>query len=50
MKKFFVLIVGCLLLLGVQWVFAEQKIRISIATGGTGGVYYIYGGGLADII
>ena len=50
MKKFFVLIVGCLLLLGVQWVLAEQKIRISIATGGTGGVYYIYGGGLADII
>jgi TRAP transporter TAXI family solute receptor len=50
MKKFFALIIGCLLLLGGQCIFAQQKIRISIATGGTGGVYYIYGGGLADII
>jgi TRAP transporter TAXI family solute receptor len=32
---------------------AEQrggKRRISIATGGTGGVYYVYGGGLAKVI
>jgi len=50
MKKFFLLIVGCLLLLGISFTSAQQKIRISIATGGTGGVYYIYGGGLADII
>jgi TRAP transporter TAXI family solute receptor len=45
---------GCLLLwaCGPQQV-AERggaKIRLSIATGGTGGIYYPYGGGIAKII
>jgi TRAP transporter TAXI family solute receptor len=31
-------------------VMAESKIRLSIATGGTGGVYYPYGGGMAAIL
>ena len=26
------------------------KLRISVATGGTGGVYYPYGGGIAKVI
>ncbi|MEW6267215.1 MAG: TAXI family TRAP transporter solute-binding subunit [Thermodesulfobacteriota bacterium] len=29
---------------------AQAKKRISIATGGTGGVYYPYGGGMANVI
>jgi TRAP transporter TAXI family solute receptor len=29
---------------------ADTKIRLSIATGGTGGVYYPYGGGMAAVI
>lgn len=28
----------------------ETKVTLSVATGGTGGVYYIYGGGLANVI
>lgn len=41
----------CLLLLGVpQQAFAQKTIRISFATGGTGGVWYPYGGVMANII
>ena len=29
---------------------AQQKVRLSIATGGTGGVYYPLGGGLANVL
>jgi TRAP transporter TAXI family solute receptor len=29
---------------------AQTKIRLSIATGGTGGVYYPYGGGMAAVL
>jgi uncharacterized protein len=29
---------------------ADTKIRLSIATGGTGGVYYPYGGGMAAVL
>jgi TRAP transporter TAXI family solute receptor len=29
---------------------AQQKVRLSIATGGTGGVYYPLGGGLASLL
>ncbi len=30
--------------------FAQEKINLSIATGGTGGVYYPMGGGLANVL
>jgi TRAP transporter TAXI family solute receptor len=30
--------------------FAQEKINISIATGGTGGVYYPMGGGMANVL
>ena len=30
--------------------FAGEKLRLSIATGGTGGVYFPYGGGLARVL
>jgi len=29
---------------------AQEKVNISIATGGTGGVYYPMGGGLANVL
>ena len=31
-------------------VWAQKTVRLSIATGGTGGVYYPMGGGMANII
>jgi uncharacterized protein len=36
-------------LLGVE-AFAQQQVNISIATGGTGGVYYPLGGGMANLL
>jgi len=30
--------------------FAQKQVRLSIATGGTGGVYYPLGGGMANVI
>src|SRR5688572_27784679 len=30
--------------------FAQEKINLSIATGGTGGVYYPLGGGMANVL
>ena len=47
-----------LLVFGIIWicvffaspVWAQKTVRLSIATGGTGGVYYPLGGGLANVI
>jgi TRAP transporter TAXI family solute receptor len=36
--------------LAVGTVMAAEKLRLSIATGGTGGVYYPYGGGIARLL
>ncbi len=33
-----------------SWSLAQTKTRLSIATGGTGGVYYPYGGGMAAVL
>ncbi|MGH8619479.1 MAG: TAXI family TRAP transporter solute-binding subunit [Burkholderiales bacterium] len=41
-----VLAAGTLLAAGA---FAQEKINLSIATGGTGGVYYPLGGGMANV-
>jgi len=49
-KLVIVLIPVIVILLGTQLASAQQKQRIVIATGGTGGVYYPYGGTLAEII
>jgi len=50
MKRFtiFLLIIG--LIIGVSSAWAQKKVRLSIATGGTGGVYYPYGGAIANVI
>ncbi len=36
--------------LGGQSLFAQSRLRMTIVTGGTGGVFYPYGGGLARIL
>src|SRR5512145_3321656 len=46
-------ILGCLLALlavMVAPVAAQEKVNLSIATGGTGGVYYPLGGGMANVL
>jgi len=41
---------GAMLLGSAGKVFAQSKKRISIATGGMGGVYFVIGGGIASIL
>src|ERR1700761_4921977 len=41
---------GAALALGSGAVLAQQQLNIGIATGGTGGVYYPLGGGMANIL
>lgn len=52
MRRILVLFVMlAIVFLGIQYADAQQKQqRLTIATGGTGGVYYPYGGTLAEII
>ena len=38
------------LVLSASFSWAQKSVRISIVTGGTGGVYYPLGGGMANII
>jgi len=45
-----VFLIGILLILSGSAGAQQDKKMISIATGGTGGVYYPYGGGIANII
>src|SRR6185436_8166456 len=51
MKRFITVLVAVIAAFGVAIAAAqEKKTRISIGTGGTGGVYYPLGGGLAALI
>lgn len=51
MKRFYSLILAVLILfVFIGFANAQEKVRISIATGGTGGVYYPFGGAIAEII
>jgi TRAP transporter TAXI family solute receptor len=51
MKRFIAVLVAVVAAFGVAMAGAqEKKTRISIGTGGTGGVYYPLGGGLAAMI
>ena len=50
MKRLMVLGVVVFLVLSVSSVWAQKQVRLSIATGGTGGVYYPMGGGMASIL
>ena len=51
MRRFIVLGVIITLVFGVSSAWAQKKeVRLSVATGGTGGVYYPMGGGMANIL
>jgi len=50
MRRLILLGVIILLVFGVSSVWAQKPVRLSIATGGTGGVYYPMGGGMASIL
>ena len=50
MRRAFILGVIVVLVFCVSSAWAQKTIRLSIATGGTGGVYYPLGGGMANII
>ena len=50
MRRLILLGVIILLVFGVSSVWAQKPVRLSVATGGTGGVYYPMGGGMASIL
>ena len=50
MRRLILLGVIVFLVFGVSSVWAQKPVRLSIVTGGTGGVYYPMGGGMASIL
>jgi hypothetical protein len=50
MRRLLILGVIVALIFSVSSAWAQKSVRLSIATGGTGGVYYPLGGGMANII
>lgn len=50
MRRLFLFTVISLLFFSFSSAWAQKTVRLSIATGGTGGVYYPMGGGMANIL
>jgi hypothetical protein len=50
MRRLFIFAVVSLLVFSFSSAWAQKTVRLSIATGGTGGVYYPMGGGMANIL
>lgn len=50
MRRLTVLVMILVFVFSFSSVWAQKTVRLSIGTGGTGGVYYPYGGGMANII
>jgi TRAP transporter TAXI family solute receptor len=50
MRRLFILGIILVLVFAVSSAWAQKTVRLSIATGGTGGVYYPLGGGMANIL
>jgi TRAP transporter TAXI family solute receptor len=50
MKRLWVLGIIFLFVFSLPSAWAQKTVRLSIATGGTGGVYYPMGGGMANIL
>jgi TRAP transporter TAXI family solute receptor len=50
MRRLFILGIIVIFVFSASLVWAQKTVRLSIATGGTGGVYYPLGGGMANII
>jgi TRAP transporter TAXI family solute receptor len=50
MKKGLVILVGCVFLMGfVSMALAQQSVKLVLATGGTAGTYYPFGGAMSKI-
>jgi len=50
MRRLFLFAVISILVFSFSTAWAQKAVRLSIATGGTGGVYYPLGGGMANVI
>jgi TRAP transporter TAXI family solute receptor len=50
MRRLFLFAVISLFVFSFSTAWAQKAVRLSIATGGTGGVYYPLGGGMANVI
>src|SRR4030042_3896645 len=50
MRRLFLFAVILVVLFSFSTAWAQKTVRISIATGGTGGVYYPMGGGMANVL
>jgi uncharacterized protein len=50
MRRLWVLGIIFLFVFSLPSAWAQKTVRLSIATGGTGGVYYPMGGGMANIL
>ena len=50
MKRLIPLVLVLVLILAAAPAHAQKQYRLSVATGGTGGVYYPLGGGIANVI
>jgi TRAP transporter TAXI family solute receptor len=50
MRRLFIFAVIPLLVFSFSTAWAQKTVRLSIATGGTGGVYYPLGGGMANVL
>ena len=50
MRRLFLFAVISLLVFSFSSAWAQKTVRLSIATGGTGGVYYPLGGGMANVL
>jgi TRAP transporter TAXI family solute receptor len=50
MNRLLPIVIVMALILGAASAHAQKDVRLSIATGGTGGVYYPLGGGMANVI
>ena len=50
MKRGLVVMLSLAMIFGISSAWAQKKNRLSIVTGGTGGVYYPYGGAIASVI
>ncbi len=50
MRRLFIFGVILVLIFSFSLVWAQKTVRLSIATGGTGGVYYPLGGGMANVL
>ena len=50
MRRLFIVGLIGIFVFGISAAWAQKTVRLSIATGGTGGVYYPLGGGMANVI